>query len=287
MSINIYNPNINNRSSQQRKYGSLVVDTSMRQEKGIIDLSQPAKAVEMQTRYTDNTVNSQNSSGYTNTVSNSISVNSPAATAKPVKNKTVRASINTVNSTQLQRGQKVSINSKTQNISKLMVGLEWDINFNGNGELDLDTSVFMVDGNNNTAEENFIFYGNPSSRNGAVVIDKDHNSSLKGGFDGAIQLNLNLIPPHIQKLAFTVTIYEADQRRQNFGAVSNGYFKIIDTETKSEIISYNFNTGLKYETAVVVAEIYRYKNEWKVSPIGSGFNGGLQALCDNYGIETN
>lgn len=291
MNINIYNPNINNRSSQQRRYGSLVVDTSLREEKGIIDLSQPVQAIKRQARCQGNTVNTENSRGYTNTVNNSVSVNSPAAsvtntTAKPVKNEAVRASINTVNSTQLQRGQKISINSKTQNISKLMVGLEWDINFNGNVEFDLDTSVFMVDGNNNTAEENFIFYGNPSSRNGGVVIDKDHKSSLKSGFDGAIQLNLNLIAPHIQKLAFTVTIYEADKRCQNFGVVSNGYFKIIDTETKSEIISYNFNTGLKYETAVVVAEIYRYKNEWKVSPIGSGFNGGLQALCDNYGIQT-
>lgn len=291
MNINIYNPNINNRSSQQRRYGSLVVDTSLREEKGIIDLSQPIQAIERQARCKGNIVNPQNNSGYTNTVNNSISVNSPAAsatntTAKPVKDKAVRASINTVNSTQLQRGQKVSINSKTQNISKIMIGLEWDINFNGNVEFDLDTSVFMVDGNNNTIEENFIFYGNPSSINEGVVIDKDHNSSLKSGFDGAIQLNLNLIPPHIQKLAFTVTIYEADKRHQNFGTISNGYFKIIDTESKSEIISYNFNTGLKYETAVVVAEIYRYKNEWKVSPIGSGFNGGLQALCDNYGIET-
>ncbi|MCY6355690.1 TerD family protein [Clostridium sp. ZS2-4] len=265
----------------------MVVETSLREEEGIIDLSQPAQVIENQATYTGNTVNLQNNSGYINTVTNSVPAASVTNTAtKPVKNKAVRASINTINSTKLLRGQKVSVNSKTKNISKLMVGLEWDINFNGNVEFDLDTSVFMVDGNNNTAEENFIFYGNPSSRDGGVVIDKDHNSLLEGGFDGAIQLNLNLISPNIQKLAFTVTIYEADKRRQNFGAVSNGYFKIIDTETKSEIISYNFNTGLKYETAVVVAEIYRYKNEWKVSPIGSGFNGGLQALCDNYGIET-
>ncbi|MCY6370100.1 TerD family protein [Clostridium ganghwense] len=289
--LNIDNPNISIRNSEQRRYGSLVVETSIRKEKGFIDLSQPVQAIERQMRSTGNIVNSQNSSGYTNVVNSSGSVNQVAVsgestTDKPAKNKAVRTSINANNSMRLQRGQKISINSKTQNLSKLVVGLDWDVNFNGNTEFDLDTSIFMVDGNNNTAEENFIFYGNPRSRDGGVILDKDHNSLLKDGFDGTVEINLNLIPSHIQKLAFTVTIYEADKRHHNFAAVSNGYFRIIDAKTKSEIINYNFNQGLKYETAVVVAEIYRYKNEWKISPIGSGFNGGLQALCDNYGIDT-
>ena len=109
---------------------------------------------------------------------------------------------------------------------------------------------------------------------------------LKDAYNESIQLDLNLIPCHIQKLAFTVTIYEAKERNQNFGQLSEGYFRIIAGDSKQEILSYKFNENLSIETAMVVAEIYRYKNEWKINCIGSGFRGGLEALCNNYGIET-
>ena len=37
------------------------------------------------------------------------------------------------------------------------------------------------------------------------------------------------------------------------------------------------------QTAIVVGELYRYNGEWKFNAIGSGFQGGLKALCDHYG----
>ena len=40
------------------------------------------------------------------------------------------------------------------------------------------------------------------------------------------------------------------------------------------------------ETAIVVGEIYRHGGGWKFNAVGSGFQGGLAALCANYGIET-
>ncbi|MDF9843496.1 MULTISPECIES: TerD family protein [unclassified Paenibacillus] len=35
----------------------------------------------------------------------------------------------------------------------------------------------------------------------------------------------------------------------------------------------------------MVGELYRHNGEWKFSAVGSGFNGGLAALCVNYGLE--
>lgn len=194
--------------------------------------------------------------------------------------------VNTANSIELKTGQKMSINQNIPNISKMMVGLEWDVNHNGNHPFELDTSIFMVDANNKTAEEDFIFYGNANSRCNGVILKKDHNTKLQEYYDETVQLDLSRIPAHIQKLAFTVTIYEADERTQKFGQVKDAYFKIIDVQTKREILHYRFNERLSVETAIVVVEIYRYKNEWKINAIGSGFRGGLEALCDNYGVET-
>ncbi|MBW9150396.1 TerD family protein [Clostridium sp. CM028] len=197
-----------------------------------------------------------------------------------------RKLVDVTKSIKLAKGQKLSLNQNAKNLSKLIVTLDYNIIKNNYNEFDLDVSVFMVDINDKTAEKDFIFYENTKSTCGGIVIKKDHNTSLKEAYNECIQLDLNLIPPHIQKLAFTVTVYEANERKQNFGQVSDGYFRIIAGDNKQEILNYKFNENLSVETAIVVAEIYRYKNEWKINCIGSGFRGGLEALCNNYGIDT-
>jgi len=35
----------------------------------------------------------------------------------------------------------------------------------------------------------------------------------------------------------------------------------------------------------VFGELYKHNGEWKFNAIGSGYQGGLAALCANYGVE--
>ncbi len=105
------------------------------------------------------------------------------------------------------------------------------------------------------------------------------------GDDEQIQVDLTKIPANVQKIAFTVTIYEAEERRQNFGQVSNAFIRIVDEATNTELIRYDLGEDFSIETAVVVGELYRHNGEWKFNAIGSGFQGGLAALCGHYGIE--
>ncbi len=197
-----------------------------------------------------------------------------------------RILINKNDSLQMKRGQKISLNQISSDLSKLMAGLEWKINNKSQEVFDLDVSIFMVDQSNKTAEENFIFYNNLKSKCGSITLAGDHHTGLNAGYKAAIAFNLDLVPLSIEKLAVTVTIDEAEDHGWNFGQVASGYFTMIDTINKKEILRYHFNEALTNETAIVVAELYRYKNEWKINTIGSGFNGGLEALCHNYGIET-
>ena len=98
-------------------------------------------------------------------------------------------------------------------------------------------------------------------------------------------LHLSKIPENISKIAFTVTIYEAEERHQNFGQVSNSFIRIVDDVTNRELLRYDLGEDFSIETAIVVGELYRYNGEWKFNAVGSGFQGGLAALCGYYGIE--
>lgn len=187
----------------------------------------------------------------------------------------------------LTKGQKVELTKGNPSLTKIMVGLGWDVNaFDSGSTFDLDAAAFMVGANGKCpTEKEFIFYGNLEHHTGSVKHMGDNLTGEGDGDDEQILVDLATIPANVERVAFTVTIYDADVKRQNFGQVSNSYIRIVDEVTGNEIIRYDLGEDFSIETAVVVGELYRHNGEWKFNAIGSGFQGGLAALCGNYGIE--
>jgi len=187
----------------------------------------------------------------------------------------------------LSKGQKVDLTKGNPSLKNLMVGLGWDVNaFDGGYDFDLDASAFVLgaDGKCPT-DKDFIFYGNLVHQSGAVEHMGDNLTGSGDGDDEQIVVDLSRMPANIEKIAFTVTIYDADVRRQNFGQVSNAYIRIVDQATGAEIVRYDLGEDFSIETAIVVGELYKRNGDWKFNAIGSGFQGGLAALCGHYGIE--
>ena len=187
----------------------------------------------------------------------------------------------------LQKGQKVDLTKGNPGLSKIIVGLGWDINkYDGGYDFDLDAAAFMVGANGKvTTDTDFIFYGNLKHASGAVEHMGDNLTGEGEGDDEQILVDLSLVPANIQKIGFTVTIYDYDVRKQNFGQVSNAYIRIVDAVTNTELIHFDLGEDFSIETAVVVGELYRHNGEWKFNAIGSGWQGGLRALCLNYGVN--
>jgi tellurium resistance protein TerD len=187
----------------------------------------------------------------------------------------------------LAKGQKVDLTKVNPGLKKIMVGLGWDVNaFDSGSAFDLDAAVFMVGSNGKCpTEKEFVFYGNLEHESGSVKHLGDNLTGEGDGDDEQITIDLSAIPANIDKIAFTVTIYDADTRNQNFGQVSNSFIRIVNEENNEELIRYDLGEDFSIETAVVVGELYRYNGEWKFNAIGSGYQGGLAALCNNYGIE--
>jgi tellurium resistance protein TerD len=98
-------------------------------------------------------------------------------------------------------------------------------------------------------------------------------------------VDLTAVPADVQKIAFTVTIHEAEQRRQNFGQVSNSYIRLVNADTNVEIARYDLAEDASTETAMIFGELYRHGAEWRFSAVGQGYAGGLAAMCRQYGIS--
>lgn len=187
----------------------------------------------------------------------------------------------------LQKGQKVDLTKGNPGLKKLLVGLGWDVNhYDGGADFDLDAAAFMLAENGKVpTQDEFVFYGNLTHKSEAVTHMGDNLTGEGEGDDEQIKVDLTKIPANVTKIAFTVTIYEAETRHQNFGQVSNSFIRIVDEMTNQEILRYDLGEDFSIETAIVVGELYKYGSEWKFNAIGSGFQGGLAALCANYGIE--
>jgi len=186
----------------------------------------------------------------------------------------------------LSKGQKVSLTKDNPGFNNILVGLGWDVNaFDSGTSFDLDASVFIADASGKCpTEKEFIFYGNKEHVSGAVKHMGDNTTGEGEGDDEQIHIELSKVPANLEKIAFTVTIYEAEQRHQNFGQVSNAYIRILDEATNTELVRFDLGEDFSIETAVVVGELYKNNGEWKFNAIGSGFQGGLAALCSHYGI---
>jgi len=187
----------------------------------------------------------------------------------------------------LSKGQKVDLTKGNPGLKNIMVGLGWDVNaFDTGADFDLDAAAFMLGSNGKCpTDKEFVFYGNREHPSGAVKHMGDNRTGDGEGDDEEMEIALADVPANVERIAFTVTIYEAEARRQNFGQVSNAYIRIVDKDTNQELIHYDLGEDFSIETAIVVGELYKHNGEWKFNAIGSGFQGGLAALCGHFGIE--
>ncbi|MCY6960403.1 TerD family protein [Clostridium brassicae] len=187
----------------------------------------------------------------------------------------------------LSKGQKVDLTKTNPGLKKVIVGLGWDTNkYDGGQDFDLDAAAFLggADGKV-TSDADFVFYNNLRHPSDSVIHLGDNRTGEGEGDDEQISIELDRVPENVQKIAFTVTIHDGEARGQNFGQVSNAFIRIFNEENNEELIRYDLSEDYSIETALVVAELYRNNGEWKFSAIGSGFQGGLGALCGNFGIN--
>ena len=191
----------------------------------------------------------------------------------------------------LSKGQRVSLD---KSMTMALVGLGWDPNrYDGGYDFDLDASAFLLGKNGKVRnDQDFVFYGNLEHSTGAVksMGDDQSGGNSEEGDDEQIFIDFRKIPADIDKIAITVTIYDAPARKQNFGQVSNAYVRVArisgpNDTNGSEVLRFDLGEEFSVETALVVCEIYRSGSEWKFNAVGQGYQGGLEALCRSYGVN--
>jgi tellurium resistance protein TerD len=186
----------------------------------------------------------------------------------------------------LQKGQNVSLTKEAPGLKKISFGLGWDVRMTDGSAFDLDASAFVLDENGKVlSDSHFVFYNNLKDPSGAVMHAGDNLTGEGEGDDEQITVELDTMPANAAKVAFVVTIHEAEARKQNFGQVSNAFIRAVNADGNTEIARYDLSEDASIETAMIFGELYRHGNDWKFKAIGQGYAGGLAAVAKDFGVS--
>ncbi|TLS39722.1 TerD family protein, partial [Streptomyces montanus] len=170
---------------------------------------------------------------------------------------------------EFQRGHKAKISDLTAG-TDLYIGVQ----ITGPG-LTFDISCFGLDADERLSDDRyFVFFNQPKTPEEAIQL-----LGAQAGDTEAFRVTLDKIPSQIQKLSFTATIDGAGQMSQ----IAPGYLRIV--AGGEEVARYSFNGGeFSTERAVMLGDFY-LKDVWRFAAVGQGFDGGLDALLQNFGGE--
>ncbi len=186
----------------------------------------------------------------------------------------------------LQKGGNVNLSKEAPGLSKMLVGLGWDVRNTDGSAFDLDGAVFMLNAAGKVrSDADFIFYNNLKSADGSVLHSGDNRTGAGDGDDESVTIDLSRVPADVDRIAVCVTIHEAESRRQNFGQVPKAFVRCVNTAGGSEIARFDLSEDGSTETAMVFGEVYRAGADWKFRAVGQGFKGGLGPLAKNYGVN--
>ena len=192
----------------------------------------------------------------------------------------------------LKKGQRISLTKDNPGLKQIMCGLGWDVApksggfFGGNKQFDLDSSVICLNADKKLTDlKDLIYFGNLRHSSSAIAHQGDNLTGAGEGDDEIINIDLPLIPTNISHLVFTINIYKCDQRKQDFSMVDNAFVRLVDRANNKELARYNLS-GSEYRgmTGMVLAEVYRHNDDWKMAALGNGFK--VSTLADIAKIYT-
>lgn len=167
----------------------------------------------------------------------------------------------------IQRGQRLGLKEIVPS-KKFKVGV-----YINNPELVVDFACFGLDSSGKLSDERYMtFFNQPSTPCGGVEIMNTTGNNI------VFSMNLEKIPSNIHRLIITAAI----DGNGTMSQLRDGYVRFILND--KEATRFDF-TGADFasEKALILLEIYRKNDEWRVCATGQGFNGGLDTLVKHFG----
>lgn len=192
----------------------------------------------------------------------------------------------------LVKGQKIDLTKGNAGLSNVIVGLGWDpaepargfFGVKKQANVDCDASALMLNESGKLVKKgNLVCFHNKQSPCNSVIHSGDNLTGDGDGDDEQIMVNLNAIPSDVHKVLVVVNIYDATNRKQDFGLIKSAYIRVMNAVGNNELIRFNLSDNYNGYTALICGELYRQGGEWKFAAIGEGSHAAhINQLAERY-----
>jgi len=179
-------------------------------------------------------------------------------------------------SVSLTKGQKVSLSKDGGGLSRIFMGVGWDVAktkkggllgmLSGGGDIDLDASCLVFDESGALVDQ--IWFQQLKGMGGAIIHTGDNRTGAGEGDDEVIRVDLAGMPASVKSLVFTVNSFTG----QTFNTVANAFCRVVDEANGQEMATFSLSESGSH-TGLVLAKIYRHNGEWKLHAIGEKTKG--------------
>ncbi len=188
----------------------------------------------------------------------------------------------------LAKGGNVSLSKEAGDVplTKILVGLGWDVRSTAGADFDLDASALVCGPNGRVlGDEWFVFYNQLTSPDRTVEHTGDNTTGEGDGDDESVIMDLQQMSPQVDKVVVAVSIHDANNRGQNFGQVVNAFIRVVNQTDGVELARFDLSEDASTETAMIFGEVYRRGAEWKFRAVGQGYASGLHGIAVEYGVN--
>lgn len=169
----------------------------------------------------------------------------------------------------LSKGALLDLTKREPGLKNVIAGVGWDAN-NSVPAFDLDISAFLLNANHKVIDASHIIFFNNKSAFG-VTLSGDNLTGSGEGDDEQIMINLDQVSADITAIDFVVNIFDAQNRRQTFGMVSNSYIRLLNHDKgDAELCRFRLKEEYGSSTGVIFARLKRDGADWQFEAIGEG-----------------
>lgn len=176
----------------------------------------------------------------------------------------------------LEKGSKIDLtktgNNVKSNLSKMVIGLGWDVNARAGSDYDLDACALLLQDGKLVSDSDIVSYRSKTHTSGKVWSTGDNLTGDGDGDDEQIIAMLDSIPAKYTSIVFYASIYQGKSRRQVFSNVENAFIRAVDAngvELGKYILSND--PGATDKCSVVFAEVVRNGEGWDFKAIGDAY----------------
>lgn len=181
----------------------------------------------------------------------------------------------------LVKGQKIDLTKGNATLTKLGLGLGWDVNTGNSSAFDLDAfALLLKEGKLYNSANGVVYFNNTASF--GVSHSGDNLTGAGDGDDETIMIDFSQVPADVEEIQLCVNIFEANARSQNFGMVRNAFIRAYDANTQQELAKYDLSEDYSMNNCVIFGRVYRHNGEWKFQAMGVGTDGSIADVAENY-----